>query len=115
MRYIAGGLMGLAFLLSVVATAQAEPVAIVNAGFEASGLSDGQKTPSIPGWTIDSGNFGAVTLNPVPTQSTDEAPEGDHVTSSTGASISQQLSSVLTVNTKYTLMAFLSWDCQAWP
>ena len=119
MKYIATGLMGLAYLLSVVATAQAEPITIENAGFEAAGLANGAinsltgcgnvvaDTP-IPGWTVGSEVGGprdtcVGSFNPAVGHFPNGASEGEIVAWSEVKSISQVLSSTLAFNTAYTL------------
>lgn len=92
----------LALVVVVTAAANAAPVLIVNAGFEASALDDSQAIFSVSGW-LNSGDSG--TFDPHAGAFAAGAPEGDNVAfaSHGGPTISQVLAATAQTNMLYTL------------
>jgi hypothetical protein len=89
-------------LVGLTTVASAEPVMIVNAGFEEPSLKDSQAIFTVAGWANwgDSGTF-----DPHAAAFVSEAPEGENVAFASfgGPTISQVLGATAQANTLYTL------------
>jgi hypothetical protein len=101
-KHLSTAMCTLALVVAMTPAANAAPVSIVNAGFEASILDDSQAIFSLLGWTSD-GDAG--TFDPHAAAFSTGAPEGENVAfaSHGGPTISQVLSATAQANTLYTL------------
>lgn len=102
---LATALASVAALAAPVSRASAQPIAIVNPGFEANVLANGGFVPFATGWTA----LSAGTFNPTAAQFPGgAAQEGQNVGFvSTGGSLTQTLLAVVQPSTTYTLSYFL--------
>ncbi|WP_372369063.1 hypothetical protein [Candidatus Uabimicrobium sp. HlEnr_7] len=93
-------------LLNIFPLLLAEPITVLNAGFENNVLGDGAFVTFADDWilsNIEGGDGLAGSFNPNSSQLTNEALEGNNIGFSNGQDFSQVLSDVLIANTAYTL------------
>jgi hypothetical protein len=99
-RYLLGAMV--AAVIGLTAHVEAESLFIENPGFEDEWMPDGNYFIGAPkGWEA-TGGLGGV-FNPTDYHFVDQAPAGRNIAWSHGASFSQVLDDVLTVNTSYVL------------
>jgi hypothetical protein len=92
--------------LECTAAGSGDPVAIVNASFEAEVLADGEHAFAIPGWSFEAGDD-VGTFDPHAGAYPGEAPDGENVAfvgaGCFGCALQQTLSASLLPDTVYTL------------